>query len=91
MYFQLEVNERLANAMRAAAEVRTEIGKIIEEESHIKDRLIMNELNDANDRIGDIIIQLGGFMGTLLADAAFVESDNEVKAYQEALNEKQIK
>ena len=89
MYFQLEVNERLANAMRAAAEVRTEIGKIIEEESHIEDRLIMSELNDANDRIGEIIIQLGGFMGTLLAYATFVESDNEIKAHQELIDKKQ--
>lgn len=92
MYFQLEVNETLANAMRAAAELRAEIGKVInEEESRTKNRLILKELYDTNDIIGDIVARLGGFAGMLLADKAFIEADNEIKAHQEALNEKQIK
>lgn len=34
MYFPLEINELLASTMRAATELRAEIGKVINEEEY---------------------------------------------------------
>lgn len=89
MYFPLDVNEQLANAMRAAAELRAEIGKVInEEESRSKARLILKDLYDTNDIIGDVVTRIGNFMGMLLADEVFVRSNDEIEINQKAINEK---
>lgn len=75
MYFQLEVDETLANAMRAAAELRAEIGKVIkEEEGRVGNILPVKDLLSLNDDIGNIIAQIGEFVGMLLADKAFDEA-----------------
>lgn len=77
MYFQLEVNETLANAMRAAAEVKAEIGKVIkEEELRSENVLSLKDLYYTSDTIGDVISQIGDFMGMLLADKAFDKANN---------------
>lgn len=76
MYFQLEVNETLANAMRAAAEVKAEIGKVIrEEELRSENVLSLKDLYYTSDTIGGVISQIGDFMGMLLADKAFDEAN----------------
>lgn len=76
MYFTLEVNETLANAMRAAAELRAEIGKVIKEEEAPKTkRLVVEDLIEVHDDIGSIISRIGGFAGSLLADKVFDESN----------------
>lgn len=76
MYFQLEVDETLANAMRAAAELRAEIDKVIkEEESRVENILIITDLWAVKDDIGSIISQIGEFAGMLLANKAIDEAD----------------
>lgn len=84
MYFTLEINEQLANALRAAAELKAEIAKVIkEEQSTSLNRLVLTDIIDIDDKIGDIMSRIGEFMGMLLVDKAFDEvnkiSDNNNK------------
>nr|WP_302831805.1 hypothetical protein [uncultured Bacteroides sp.] len=79
MYFALEVNETLGNAMRAAAELRAEIGKVIKEENSLKTkRFAEGQLEELYDTIAHVIGQIGEFAGALLADKVFDEADKMI-------------
>lgn len=76
MYFILNVNEQLASAMRAAAEFKVEVNKIIEcvcvneDGMSVDDR---NEYEQMTDSITDMIVRIGHTMGNMIADKALDE------------------
>lgn len=76
MYLQLEINENLANAMRAAAEFKVEVEKIIECGCFEKDGLIIDSKGDYEEmssNISRMIYRIGDTIGTLLSEIALDE------------------
>ena len=76
MYFTLTVNEQLANAMRAAAEFKVEVEKIIEcvcvdEDGETVDDKV--EYERMSSDICDMIVRIGGTMGVMLSEIALDE------------------
>lgn len=76
MYFPLEVNEQLANAMRAAAEFKIEVEKIIEcvcvdENGTVADD--QDDFKEMSDAICEMIVRIGRTMGAMLSDIALNE------------------
>ena len=85
MYFTLEINKQLACAMRAAAEFKVEVEKVIEcvctdEDSPISDE--QDEYMAMSDSICDMIVQIGRSMGVLLSEIAL----DKVRKENPALN-----
>ena len=70
MYFTLEINEQLANAMRAAAEFKVEVEKIIECVCDSTDR---KEYEQMSDDICTMIVSIGRTMGMMLSEIALDE------------------
>lgn len=70
MYFPLEINEQLANAMRAAAEFKVEVEKIIE---CVCDSTDKNEYEQMSDDICTMIVSIGRTMGLMLSEIALNE------------------
>lgn len=76
MYFQLEINEQLASAMRAATEFKVEVEKIIEcvcvdeESSMSEDKEDYEKM--ASD-ICDMMVAIGRSIGVMLTDIALGE------------------
>lgn len=76
MYFPLEVNEQLANAMRAAAEFKVEVEKIIERicvdenGSIVDDREVYEKMSD---NICLMMVDIGRSMGIMLTDIVLDE------------------
>lgn len=88
MYFTLIVNERLADAIRIAVDLRTEIGKIIKDEASKKQQEISTEkLTSLDETICGMITELGSIAGSLLAKNAVCESEKEVANYQSILDD----
>lgn len=76
MYFLLTVNEQLASAMRAAAEFKAEVEKIIECVCVDENSSVLDEQNDymkMSSDICDMIVRIGGTMGVMLSEAALDE------------------
>lgn len=77
MYFPLEVNEQLANAMRAAAEFKIEVEKIIECVCVDKNGTVIDDRDEfakMSDAIGNMIVRIGYTMGVMLSDIALNEA-----------------
>lgn len=73
MYFTLEINEQLASAMRAAAEFKVEVEKIIECVCVDEGSTVSDEQNDymkMSSDICDMIVRIGGTMGMMLSEIA---------------------
>ena len=76
MYFPLEINEQLASAMRAAAEFKVEVEKIIEcvciDEDHITgdDK---NDYENMSDTIYEMMLRIGRTMGNMITEIALDE------------------
>ena len=76
MYFPLEVNEQLANAMRAAAEFKVEVEKIIEcicvdeNGSIVDDREVYEKMSDNTCLM---MVDIWCSMGVMLTDIALNE------------------
>lgn len=76
MYFPLEINEQLASAMRAAAEFKVEVEKIIECVCVDENGLIVDDKNDyehMNDTICGMMVRIGRTMGYMITEIALDE------------------
>lgn len=76
MYFPLTVNEQLANAMRAAAEFKVEVEKIIECVCVDEDGVTVDDKSDyseMSDTICEMMIRIGRTMGNMIAEIALDE------------------
>lgn len=76
MYFPLEINEQLASAMRAAANFKVEVEKIIEsagvdEETSIADD--KNVYEAMSDDICEMMCKIGHTMGNTITEIALNE------------------
>ena len=76
MYFPLEINEQLASAMRAAAEFKVEVEKIIEsagvdEETPIADD--KKEYEEMSDNICEMMCKIGHTIGNMITEMALDE------------------
>ena len=83
MYFTLTVNEQLANAMRAAAEFKAEVEKVINgpcSEGGGPIEIQKAEYAQMSNTIGEMMIQIGGTIGLMMADTAFQEAGKAINA-----------
>lgn len=76
MYFTLEINEQLASAMRAAAEFKVEVEKIIEsagvdEETPIADD--KKEYEEMSDDICEMMCKIGHTIGNMITEITLDE------------------
>ncbi|MCM0228811.1 hypothetical protein J8L04_16985 [Bacteroides fragilis] len=76
MYFTLEINEQLASAMRAAAEFKVEVEKIIEsagadEETPIADD--KKKYEEMSDDICEMMCKIGHTIGNMITEMALDE------------------
>lgn len=86
MYFPLEINEQLASAMRAAAEFKVEVEKIIEcvcvdeEGVTVDDKEAYQAMSDS---ICEMMMRIGRTMGNMITEIALNEviklSPNNIK------------
>ena len=76
MYFPLEINEQLASAMRAAAEFKVEVEKIIECVCIDEDNITVDDKNDyenMGDTIYEMMLRIGRTMGNMITEIALDE------------------
>jgi len=75
MYFPLEINCQLVNAMRAAAEFKVEVEKIIKVTCNENEGISISQedFKEMSQGICDMIVQIGNVMGAQLADVAIDE------------------
>ena len=76
MYFPLEINEQLANAMRAAAEFKVEVEKIIECVCIDEDGVTVDDKNDyenMSDTICEMMLRIGRTIGNMITEIALDE------------------
>ena len=76
MYFPLEINEQLVNAMRAAAEYKVEVEKIIECVCIDEDGVTVDDKNDyenMSDTICEMMLRIGRTMGNMITEIALDE------------------
>lgn len=76
MYFPLEINEQLASAMRAAAEFKVEVEKIIECVCVDEDGVTVDdksEYSEMSDTICEMMIRIGRTMGNMITEIALDE------------------
>lgn len=76
MYFTLEINEQLASAMRAAAEFKVEVEKIIEsagadEKTPIADD--KKKYEEMSDDICEMMCKIGHTIGNMITEMALDE------------------
>lgn len=79
MYFTLEINEQLANAMRAAAEVKAEIGifKKQEEAENIR-RADIRSIDELDEILCDVVCRIAGLSSSIISACVVDESDKEI-------------
>lgn len=88
MYFTLIVNERLADAIRIAVELKAQIGKIVKDEASKNQQEISAEkLTGLDETVCGIITELGSIAGSLLSKNAVCESEKEIANYQSILDD----
>jgi hypothetical protein len=76
MYFPLEINEQLANAMRAAAEFKVEVEKIIDCVCINEEGITVDDKNDyenMSDNICEMMLRIGRSMGSMITEIALDE------------------
>lgn len=76
MYFPLEINEQLASAMRAAAEFKVEVEKIIECVCIDEDGITVDDKNDyenMSDDICEMMCKIGHTIGNTITEIALDE------------------
>lgn len=79
MYFPLEINEQLANALRAAAEAKAEIGifKKQEEAENIK-RADMKSIDKLDEILCDVVFRIADLSSSVISACVVDESDKEI-------------
>ena len=76
MYFPLEINEQLASAMRAAAEFKVEVEKIIECVCADEDGVTVDDKSDyseMSDTICEMMLRIGRTIGNMITEIALDE------------------
>ncbi len=74
MYFPLEINEQLANAMRATAEAKAEIGIFKkQEETRSEERISMEPLNELDEIPCDIMCRIASLTSSVISACAIDE------------------
>ena len=74
MYFPLEINEQLANAMRATAEAKAEIGIFKkQEETRSEERISMEPLNELDEIPCDIMFRIASLTSSVISACAIDE------------------
>lgn len=76
MYFPLEINEQLANAMRAAAEFKVGVEKIIECVCVDENGEAVDDKKDyekMSDTICEMMVRIGRTMGYMITETALDE------------------
>jgi hypothetical protein len=80
MYFPLEINEQLANAMRATAEAKAEIGVFMKsEEKNSTKRVSMESINELDEILCDVVCRIASLTSSVMSACAIDESDKEIK------------
>lgn len=75
MYFTLEINEQLANAMRAVAEAKAEIGIFQKSEAG---SIYAPSLDELNEVLSDAINRIANISGCVIAAIVIDESYNRI-------------
>ena len=79
MYFTLEIDEQLANAMRAAAEAKAEIGVFKkQEEMRSEKRISMESINELDEILCDVICRIASLTSRIISACAIDESNKEI-------------
>lgn len=79
MYFALEINEQLANAMRAVAEAKAEIGMFLKaEEAKVVKSVSIKEITEVDDTLRNAIINIAMLSGCVIAGNVMDESNNRI-------------
>jgi hypothetical protein len=76
MYFPLEINEQLVSAMRAAAEFKVEVEKIIECVCVDEDGVTVDDKSDyseMSDTICEMMLRIGRTIGNMITEIALDE------------------
>ncbi len=79
MYFPLEINEQLANAMRAVAEAKAEIGIFKkQEETRSEKRVCLESVEELGDILCDVICRIASLTSSVISACAIDECDKEI-------------
>lgn len=79
MYFPLEINEQLANAMRAAAELKVTISSFSYKEKNIVPlRVDISRVEELDEILCNVINRIAEITGDVLADDALAESKKRI-------------
>lgn len=79
MYFPLEVNEQLANAMRTAATFKVEVDGLLD--TIFKNMKMSKQKDDfekMSDGITDMICTIGETIGSLIAEDTLIEINKQL-------------
>jgi len=79
MYFSLEINEQLANAMRAAAEAKAEIGIFKkQEETRSEKRVCLESVEELGDILCDVMCRIASLTSSVISACAIDECNKEI-------------
>ena len=79
MYFPLEIIEQLANAMRAAAETKAEIGIFKkQEETKSEERVSMEAINELDEILCNVICRIADLSSSVISTCAIDECNKEI-------------
>lgn len=88
MHFQLEINEHLANAMRAAAKAKAEINIFMKsEEARDIQRIDLHSINELDETLCSIVCQIANISGWVIADDVVKDcNDWDANAYKDSVS-----
>lgn len=75
MYFTLEINEQLADMIRTATELYSQVNEHIKSKGYKADEFPGNVLGDMSDKVCKIITDLGDVVGRDIINQAFDEEE----------------
>ena len=79
MYFSLEINEQLANAMRAAAEAKAEIGIFKkQEEARNEKRVCLESVEELGDILCDVMCRIASLTSSIISACTINECNKEI-------------
>ena len=75
MYFPLEINEQLADMIRTATDLYSQVNNYIQSKGHKYDMFPGNVLGDMSDEVCKMITDLGDVVGRDIINQAFDEEE----------------
>lgn len=75
MYFPLEINEQLADMIRTATELYSQVNEHINSKGYKADEFPGNVLGDMSDKVCKMITDLGDVVGRDIINQAFDEEE----------------